>query len=146
MKYVLYILIKVQYPSCDIDQIRECNAIINDAMTEYCHWGVEYDLTDDISRADLVINPSYDFFLNPEILGFTVSNIHSNPKLYGIPIIRLNHKLLPVPTRLVLKHELFHFFGGGHSDDINSIMYKDYIGNTNFTKEDTLILNTLINF
>lgn len=144
--FTVYILIKVWYPSNDIDDIRFINKAIHEAMSAYCFLGVEYDLTFDENKADLEIYPVFDFFNDPTMLGLTTGNYLYNPKVFGVPKIRmsgwLNRDIYPI----VLKHELFHFFGGQHSIDTVSLMFPVFTGrNREFTRHDSLVLYNLFN-
>lgn len=138
----LYVLIKIHYPSDDINVIRYHNQVLNEAMSAYCYWGIEYDIVMDDRKPDLEIYPEVNF-IDPNMLGLTLGNIHLNPKLYFSPSIYLNYRLYPWIRPRVLIHEIFHFLGGDHNIDPQSIMYEEY-NDGGFTRHDTLTLNKLI--
>lgn len=141
----LWILIKVFYPSDNIEDIRFYNESIEEAMKQYCFLDIEYELTSDLAKADLIIYPM-DFTLGFGMLGITHGSFLRNPKVYGIPNIHMSALLYEYAFPMVLTHELGHFFGLEHSLDPRSLMYHETDGtNTTLSRYDSLTLLKLYN-
>lgn len=145
--FVIYILIRVNYPSNDLESIRFFNQQIDVAMKSFCWLGVEYDLTIDKGKADLEIYPYFDHYLMPEYYGFTNSGIIFNPKVFGIPNIRISNIVDTADFVPILTHELCHYFGyRGRSIDEKSLMYYTFNGdNTTLLRHDSVFLRDLFN-
>lgn len=144
----LFFLIKINYPSNDLEQIRYINKIVDASLKQYCFLGIEYDITFEDSKADVTITPCVQFY-DPIYLGTTDGTIHLNKDIYGIPDIKLakinNDELL---TK-VLVHEVGHFLGYvEHSLDPQSIYYPtlDYYKSQYITRYDSIKLYHLLNF
>lgn len=136
----IWILIKVIYPSDRLEDIIYYNQAIDKAMKQYCFLDIEYELTPNTDKADLIIY-TYDLMLPFEMLGLTHGSYVRNPKLYGIPNIHMNAWLYEYSFPVVLTHELGHFFGLDHSIDPNSLMYPEIDGtNITLTRHDSLSL------
>ena len=141
----LWILIKVYYPSNNIEDIRMYNSAIDKAMKQYCFLDVEYEICPEASQADLLIYP-VDVRLPSYTLGLTFGSYVRNPKIYGVPNIHLNIFLNSENLPIVLTHELGHFFGLDHSIDPKSLMYPETDWtNIQLTRHDSITLLKLYN-
>lgn len=138
----IWLLIKICYPSQDIDQIRAYNQGVNDAMARYCFLDIEFEYTTNSECADLIIYPCTDFYYNPaNILGLTTGSYLANPKVFGTPYIQILDRLLIEHFALIMTHEIGHFLGLQHSIDPNSLMYHETDGKNNqLTRTDSLTL------
>lgn len=152
--FILYLLIKIHYPSNDIETVRQCNKLVDDAMKSYCFVGIEYDLTTNTDCADIEIRPYFNFFFDPTLIGLTHGNIHLNKDIYGIPSIRISEYLEYEDAELVLRHELYHALVPYylerekiyHSNDPLSLMYPVYTGyNKYLSRNDSILLINAIN-
>lgn len=144
----LFFLIKINYPSNDLEEIRYINRVVDLALKDYCYLGIEYDITFDDTQADLTITPCVRF-LDFNTLGTTQGTVHLNKGLYGVPEIRLADIRNEYLLRQVMVHEFGHFLGYvEHSIDSESVYYWSLYNYDiqRMTRYDTLKLFNLLNF
>lgn len=148
MKFILtfYIIIKLNYPSSDIESIRYYNDLLDRVMKTYCFIGVEYDITYDKECADLEIFPVYDFYYDNDLLGLTEGSLIYNSKFFGVPTIKLNRILRKEDQEHILRHEVFHAlsYNGHNTLDTSSLMYPYFTGRNIFlSRQDSLYIKNL---
>ncbi len=140
--YSIYFIIRVHYPSDDINTVRYYNKVVDDVMKEYCWLNVEYDLTNDTHNCDVNVYFEQMYFEDGfGTLGTTTGKYIYNSKVFGVPYIRMSYTLTDNNIRRILCHEMGHFLGLGHSIDEKSLMYPIYSGDNKYlSRHDSLSL------
>jgi len=141
---ILIFLIKINYPDNTYETKLRYDKMMQNAIDTYCFLGIDFEITEDSSEADLIVVPKV-YFMDYYTLGFMRSTIHHNTKIHGTPIMYLGGLLNPIQEEYVMKHEFGHYLGLTHSIDTMSLLWEYYEFNNSdeyrgLTRHDSITL------
>lgn len=141
MKVLYYFLVYINYNGTDSTSI---NNALSTAFRFYKHWGVEYAITKDKSKADLYISVT-PYMKLKNSLAETDGNVFLDPIHYSRPVMRIKPNIEKDLLPIVFTHELGHFLGYiNHNADPLSVYHYYVTLGQKMTKTDTIILDKIL--